>query len=91
MAIEQDDLDFIKKTSLNSLNIWGIDEVKFDYSFTQCTLLGKAIQQKNKVIARYLLDSGASKDNVYKYESEVYTAAQLAKQVKAKKLFDLFN
>ena len=91
MAIEQDDLDFIKKTSLNSLNIWGIDEVKFDYSFTQCTLLGKAIQQKNKVIAGYLLDHGASTEKVYKYETEVLNAIQFAKQVKARKLSDLFK
>lgn len=91
MAIEQDDLDFIKKTSLNSLNIWGIDEVKFDYSFTQCTLLGKAIQQKNKVIAGYLLDHGASTEKVYKDETEVLNAIQFAEQVKAKKLSDLFK
>ncbi|MCS4225523.1 hypothetical protein [Sphingobacterium sp. BIGb0165] len=91
MAIEQDDLDFIKKTSLNSLNIWGIDEVKFDYSFTQCTLLGKAIQQKNKVIARYLLDHGASTEKVYKCETEVLNAIQFAEQMKAKKLSDLFK
>lgn len=91
MAIEQDDLDFIKKTSLNSLNIWGIDEVKFDYSFTQCTLLGKAIQQKNKVIAGYLLDHGASTEKVYKYETEVLNAIQFAEQVKARKLSDLFK
>lgn len=91
MAIEQDDLDFIKKTSLNSLNIWGIDEVKFDYSFTQCTLLGKAIQQKNKAIARYLLDHGASTEKVYKDETEVLNAIQFAEQVKARKLFDLFK
>lgn len=91
MAIEQDDLDFIKKTSLNSLNIWGIDEVKFDYSFTQCTLLGKAIQQKNKAIARYLLDHGASTEQVYKYETEVLNAIQFAEHVKAKKLSDLFK
>ncbi|WP_454881131.1 hypothetical protein [Sphingobacterium detergens] len=91
MAIEQDDLDFIKKTSLNSLNIWGIDEVKFDYSFTQYTLLGKAIQQKNKVIARYLLDHGASTEKVYKDETEVLNAIQFAEQVKAKKLSDLFK
>lgn len=91
MAIEQDDLDFIKKTSLNSLNIWGIDEVKFDYSFTQCTLLGKAILQKNKAIARYLLDHGASTEKVYKDETEVLNAIQFAEQVKARKLFDLFK
>lgn len=91
MAIEQDDLDFIKKTSLNSLNIWGIDEVKFDYSFTQYTLLGKAIQQKNKVIARYLLDHGASTEKAYKDETEVLNAIQFAEQVKAKKLSDLFK
>lgn len=91
MAIEQGDLDFIKKTSLNSLNIWGIDEVKFDYSFTQCTLLGKAIQQKNKVIAGYLLDHGASTEKVYKYETEVLNAIQFAEQVKARKLSDLFK
>lgn len=91
MAIEQDDLVFIKKTSLNSLNIWGIDEVKFDYSFTQCTLLGKAIQQKNKVIARYLLDRGASTEKVYKDETEVLNAIQFAEQVKARKLSDLFK
>jgi len=91
MAIEQDDLDFIKKTSLNSLNIWGIDEVKFDYSFTQYTLLGKAIQQKNKVIARYLLDHGASTEKAYKDETEVLNAIQFAEQVKARKLSDLFK
>lgn len=91
MAIEQGDLDFIKKTSLNSLNIWGIDEVKFDYSFTQYTLLGKAIQQKNKVIARYLLDHGASTEKVYKDETEVLNAIQFAEQVKARKLSDLFK
>jgi hypothetical protein len=91
MAIEQGDLDFIKKTSLNSLNIWGIDEVKFDYSFTQCTLLGKAIQQKNKVIAGYLLDHGASTEKVYKDETEVLNAIQFAEQVKARKLSDLFK
>ncbi|WP_104380992.1 hypothetical protein [Sphingobacterium sp. HMA12] len=90
-AIEQDDLDFIQKTSLNSLNILGIDEVRFDYSFTQCTLLGKAILQKNKDIARYLLDRGASTENVYKYESEAHTAAQLTEKMKAKKLSDLFK
>ncbi|GAA4181793.1 hypothetical protein GCM10022218_38070 [Sphingobacterium ginsenosidimutans] len=91
IAIEQDDMDFIKKTSLNSLDILGIDEVKFDYSFTQCTLLGKAIQQKNKVIARYLLDHGASTEKVYKYETEVLNAIQLAERAKAKKLSDLFK
>jgi len=91
MAIEQGDLDFIRKTSLNSLNIWGIDEVKFDYSFTQYTLLGKAIQQKNKVIARYLLDHGASTEKVYKDETEVLNAIQFAEQVKARKLSDLFK
>ncbi|WP_223582540.1 hypothetical protein [Sphingobacterium sp. GVS05A] len=82
MAIEQDDLDFIKKTSLNSLNIWGIDEVKFDYSFTQYTLLGKAIQQKNKVIARYLLDHGASTEKAYKDETEVLNAIRRAGESK---------
>lgn len=91
MAIEQGDLDFIRKTSLNSLNIWGIDEVKFDYSFTQYTLLGKAIQQKNKVIAGYLLDHGASTEKVYKDETEVLNAIQFAEQVKARKLSDLFK
>ncbi|OOG18606.1 hypothetical protein BWD42_01125 [Sphingobacterium sp. CZ-UAM] len=91
MAIEQEDLDFIKKTSLNSLDILGIDEVKFDYSFTQCTLLGKAIQQKNKVIARYLLDHRASTEKVYKYETEVLNAIQFAERAKAKKLADLFK
>ncbi|MFU1856842.1 hypothetical protein ACK8HY_07450 [Sphingobacterium sp. NGMCC 1.201703] len=69
----------------------GIDEVKFDYSFTQCTLLGKAIQQKNKVIARYLLDHRASTEKVYKYETEVLNAIQFAERAKAKKLADLFK
>lgn len=91
IAIEQADIDFIRNTSLNSLNILGVDEVKFDYYFTQCTLLGKAIQLKNKAIVSYLLDRGALTEKVYKDQSETLSALQLAQKLKAKKLFNLFK
>lgn len=90
-AIEKNDIDFIRKTSLNSLNRLGIDEVKADYSFTQCTLLGKAILMKNKIAIDYLLKKGASTEKVYQYESDVLSAFQLAERTKSKKIMKLFQ
>ncbi|WP_343321884.1 hypothetical protein [Sphingobacterium multivorum] len=91
MAIEKNDMDFIRKTSLNSLNRLGIDEIKADYSFTQCTLLGKAILIKNKIIVDYLLQNGANTEKVYQYESDVLSAFQLAERTKSKKIMKLFQ
>jgi hypothetical protein len=91
MAIEKNDMDFIRKTSLNSLNRLGIDEIKADYSFTQCTLLGKAILMKNKIVVDYLLQKGANTENVYQYESDVLSAVQLAERTKSKKIMKLFQ
>jgi hypothetical protein len=90
-AIEKNDMDFIRKTSLNSLNRLGIDEVKADYSFTQCTLLGKAILMKNNIAIDYLLQKGAAKEKVYQYESDVLSAFQLAERTKSKKIIKLFQ
>lgn len=91
MAIEKNDMDFIRHTSLNSLNRLGIDEVKTDYSFTQCTLLGKAILMKNKIVIDYLLHKGATTDKVYQYESDILSAVQLAERTKSKKIIKLFQ
>jgi len=90
-AIEKNDMDFIRHASLNSLNRLGVDEVKADYSFTQCTLLGKAILMKNKIAIDYLLQKGAATDNVYQYESEVLSASQLAQRTKSEKIIKLFH
>jgi len=91
IAIEKNDMDFIRKTCLNSLNRLGIDEIKADYSFTQCTLLGKAILIKNKIIVDYLLQNGANTEKVYQYESDVLSAFQLAERTKSKKIMKLFQ
>lgn len=90
-AIEKNDMDFIRHSSLNSLDRLGIDEVKADYSFTQCTLLGKAILMENKIAVDYLLQKGARTDNVYQYESEVLSASQLAQRTKSEKIIKLFH
>ncbi len=90
-AIEKNDMDFIRKSSLNSLNRLGIDEVKADYSFTQCTLLGKAILTKNNIAIAYLLQKGAAKEKVYQYGSDVLSAFQLAERTKSKKIIKLFQ
>ena len=90
-AIEKNDMDFIRHASLNSLNRLGIDKVKADYSFTQCTLLGKAILMKNKIAIDYLLQKGATTNNVYQYESEVLSASQLAQRTKSEKIIKLFH
>ncbi|MGE8426585.1 MAG: hypothetical protein ACN6O7_01870 [Sphingobacterium sp.] len=90
-AIEKNDMDFIRKTSLNSLNRLGIDEIKADYSYTQCTLLGKAILMKNELAINYLLQKGAATEQVYRYESAVLSAFQLAERTKSKKIMKLFQ
>ena len=84
-------MDFIRKSSLNSLNRLGIDEVKADYSFTQCTLLGKAILMKNNIAIDYLLQKGATKEKVYQYGSDVLSAFQLAERTKSKKIIKLLQ
>lgn len=72
-------MDFIRKTCLNSLNRLGIDEIKADYSFTQCTLLGKAILIKNKIIVDYLCRTVQTRRKYTKMNPTYYLLFNLPK------------